>query len=103
MRIALLTRFSAPFHFHGGLQRYAADVAIHVSAAGAEVELFCEPPDHERAATEALPLASRAVPLVPHATLPRPGQRQGRVLPDPLSNYLLFSPAPAFPSAAPLN
>ncbi len=95
MRIALLTRFSAPFHFHGGLQRYAADVAIHVSAAGAEVELFCEPPDHERAATEALPLASGAVHFVRHATIPGLGQRKGRVILDRISNYFLFSHAAA--------
>lgn len=91
MRIALLSRYALPFHFQGGLQRYAYDVARQLERAGVEVVLFCEPPDSDAWRGSWAPTAH----FVRHRRVPGLGRVPGTVILDRISNYFLFARAAA--------
>lgn len=45
LKIAMVTRVVAPFHGHGGMQRYIAELAAHLQALGHEIEIVASLPE----------------------------------------------------------
>jgi glycosyltransferase involved in cell wall biosynthesis len=86
VKIAILSRYSHPFHRYGGLERMVFHHCKTLEAAGVEVTLFTEPPFP--GASDARPAS--VVRFVPALRIPfryAPGQ----VIPDRILNYPWWS------------